>query len=126
MVDRMYIDYRRRPKAFEPTTSYNVYPATLLGGGEPTRLTTAGVTPSFFNTLGVRPHIGRAFTAGEDQQGANSLVIIGARVWRDRFGGDTAGVRPSVTPRGPPHTLPRVVAGRRVLSPHPPPPWPTA
>ncbi len=110
MVDRMYIDYRRRTKAFESTTSYNVYPATLLGGGEPTRLTTAGVTPSFFNTLGVRPPIGRAFTAGEDQQGANAIVILGARLWRDRFSSDTAVIGRSITVEGHAKTIVGVMA----------------
>src|SRR5258708_5442669 len=110
MADEEYLLYRRVTKTFESTTSYTVYPATLLGTGEPTLLTTAGVRPSFFNTLGVRPHIGRAFTAGEDQQGANSLVIIGARVWRARFGGDTAVIGRSITVEGHAKTIVGVMA----------------
>ena len=35
MVDREYVNYRRLTKTFASTTSYNTYPATLLGAGTP-------------------------------------------------------------------------------------------
>lgn len=100
MVDREYVDYRRLTKAFAATTSYSQYPATLLGAAEPLRLATAGVTPSFFNTLGVRAQLGRVFREQEDAPGANAVAIIAARLWRERFGGDTAAIGRSVTIEG--------------------------
>jgi putative ABC transport system permease protein len=100
MVDREYVDYRRLTRSFAATTSYTQYPATLLGAAEPLRLATAGVTPSFFSTLGVPAQLGRVFRKGEDAPGANAVAIIAARLWRERFGGDTATIGRSVTIEG--------------------------
>ena len=106
MPDREYLDYRRQTKAFQSTTSYNAYPATLLGAGEPLRVSTAGVTPSFFATLGVRARLGRVFTDGGDQSDADAaVVIISAQLWREHFGADTTIVGRSVTVEGFPKTI---------------------
>ena len=100
MFDREYLNYRRLTKTFSSTTSYNTYPATLLGAGEPLRLQTASVTVTFFHTLGVRPQLGRAFTTGDDQPGGSAIVIIADNLWRDRFGADPAVVGRSVSVEG--------------------------
>jgi predicted permease len=100
MADREYLDFRTATRAFESTTSYNTYPATLLGAGEPVRLPTAGVTPSFFATLGIRPQLGRAFADGDDRPGANAIVVISAKLWRERFGADRRVIGRSVSVEG--------------------------
>jgi putative ABC transport system permease protein len=101
MTDREYLDYFRLTKAFQSTTSYNTYPATLLGAGEPLRVPTAGVTPSFFTTLGVRARLGRVFTDTGDQSDADAaVVIISAQLWREHFGADTTIIGRSVTVEG--------------------------
>jgi putative ABC transport system permease protein len=110
MVDREYMTYRSLTRAFAATTSYNTYPATLLGAGEPVRLRTASVTPTFFTTLGVEPRLGRAFRAGDDAPGANNIAIIGYKLWRDRFGGDTAAIGRSVSIEGYRKTIVGVMA----------------
>jgi predicted permease len=100
MVDKEYLKYRSLTTAFASTSTYNSYPATLLGAGEPIRLATASVAPSFFGTLGVRAAHGRVFRDREDQPGSNAVVIIGHRLWRDRFGGDTTVIGRSVSVEG--------------------------
>ncbi|MBX3747893.1 MAG: ABC transporter permease [Verrucomicrobiae bacterium] len=46
------------------------------------------VQANFFEVLGVRPVLGRAFVEGEDEAGAAERVaVIGHRLWRNRFGG---------------------------------------
>ena len=100
MIDREYLSYRRLTKTFASTTSYNTYPATLLGAGEPLRLQATSVTVTFFYTLGVRPRIGRGFASGDDLPGANAIVIIADNLWRDRFGADTAVVGRSISVEG--------------------------
>jgi predicted permease len=100
MLDRDYVVYRRLTTAFATTASYNSYPATLLGVGEPLRAATTSVTPSFFRTLGVRAAHGRAFRDGDDEPGANAVVVIGDRLWRDRFGADSNVIGRSVTIEG--------------------------
>lgn len=87
MFDRQYVTYQKTTRAFESTTSYNVFPATLTRAGEPARISTVAVTDGFFSVLGVAPAIGRAF-APDDHTGANKTVILSDAIWRDRFSAD--------------------------------------
>jgi putative ABC transport system permease protein len=105
MTDKEYVRYRSITSRFTSTSTYNTYPATLLGGGEPVRLATASVSSNFFGTLGVRAAHGRVFRPEEEQLGANNVVVIGNRLWRDRFGGDTTVIGRSVTLEGHTKTI---------------------
>jgi hypothetical protein len=59
-------------------------------GGRIRRLSGASVTAAYFTTLGIPPAYGRTFTADDDQPGAPTEVVLGARLWRRRFGADPA------------------------------------
>ena len=53
------------------------------------RVQTGVVSANYFDALGVRPMIGRAFRDGEDQPGATPVVVLSYRFWRERLGGDS-------------------------------------
>lgn len=55
------------------------------------------VTGEFFEVLGVRPVVGRAFTAAEDLEGAERVLVISHAFWRARYGGDADVVGRSLT-----------------------------
>jgi len=58
-------------------------------GGYPERLFGQAVTPSLFETLNVRPILGRVFLEEEAARGSQSLVVVlSHRLWQRRFGGD--------------------------------------
>jgi putative ABC transport system permease protein len=105
MTDKEYLQFRARTKTLSPIGTYNSYPATLLGAGEPLRLATASATPSLFSALGVRAAHGRVFREGEDTPSTSSVVVIGDRLWRERFGGDTTVIGRSVSVEGYPKTI---------------------
>jgi putative ABC transport system permease protein len=47
------------------------------------------VTGNYFETLGVKPLLGRMFTAAEDRvPGSDPFVVVSYGYWRDRFSGD--------------------------------------
>jgi putative ABC transport system permease protein len=54
------------------------------------RVTGAYVTGNTFALLGVRPALGRDFTAADDRPGAAPVAILGHRIWQTRFRGDPA------------------------------------
>lgn len=84
-----YIDWRGRAKSFSAIGAFSgLQGLTLDDRGEPTRVTTAALTPSALAALNVRPVIGRLF-APEDAAGG-PVAIISEAFWRGRFASDTA------------------------------------
>jgi putative ABC transport system permease protein len=64
----------------------------LEGHGEPARLSYAGVTASFFETLAARPLMGRTFRPEEDVPNAPGVVVLNHAAWVTRFGADPGAV----------------------------------
>ena len=58
----------------------------LAGTGEPERVTGVPVTEGFFELLGVRPWLGRHFTAEECLWGAPRTAIVSYSFWQRRLG----------------------------------------
>ena len=75
----------------------------LPGGGE--RLTGAAVTPSMFSLLGQSPALGRFFLPDESREGANALLVLSDRGWRERFNADPAIVGRSLIVDGKPYEV---------------------
>lgn len=84
-----YADWSRTSHSFSHVAVYRPESFALASGGEPERLAGAKVSASLFPALGVRPALGRVFTAQEDRKGAWPVALLGSGVWRARFGGDT-------------------------------------
>jgi putative ABC transport system permease protein len=57
----------------------------LSGDGEPERVIGARVTPTFFSTLGVSPHLGSIPGAAEIP--AEGVALLSWEVWQRRYGG---------------------------------------
>ena len=57
-------------------------------GRDPLQLVGHRVSASFLPMLGVPPRMGRLFTQGEEQTGADAVVILGYAAWQREFGGD--------------------------------------
>ena len=72
----------------------------LTGGQEPERIRLADVTTNLFETLAVRPMLGRTFTASDGQRGAADVVVLAHGLWKRQFGADTniAGSRSVLPP----------------------------
>src|SRR6185437_12462357 len=65
-----YVDYRDRSRVFAAIAGYENIDLDLTGDGPPQRLAAGRVTSTLFSTLGVRPFMGRDFTAADGQEGA--------------------------------------------------------
>ncbi len=59
---------------------------TLTGAGDPMRIDATMVTAKLLDLIGARLEWGRNFTEREDSAGGAPAVILGARLWRERFG----------------------------------------
>lgn len=52
------------------------------------RVVASAVTANYFDVLGVRPVLGRAFLLNENQPGRNAVVVLSNRFWRTAMGAD--------------------------------------
>ena len=66
----------------------------LDGVGEPTRLSYAGVSGAFFETLGAQPLLGRVIAPPDDVPNAESVAVMSHGLWSRRFGSDSGDRRP--------------------------------
>ena len=95
--------WRDQARSFDSLSA--VEPGSVLAGdGEPEVLGAAGITANLFDTLGVRPVIGRGFLPEEEQPDKDPVVITD-RLWRRRFGASRAVVGQKVRLDGRPHTV---------------------
>src|SRR6185369_13569331 len=92
----MYIDWRDQNKVFSQMSastesSYaNGGDMNLAIGSGSVRVRAARVSANYFDTLGIRPAIGRSFEASEEQYGANPVAILTNKLWQRLFGADPA------------------------------------
>jgi predicted permease len=85
-----YLDFQRRSERFEQLTAFAAVETNLTPKqGEPTRLAALAISHEFLPTLGVRPIVGRVFTAEEDAPGGGARVaVISADLWQRLFSRD--------------------------------------
>jgi predicted permease len=81
-----FLDWQRDNRSFDAMVAYRNGDAKLTGAGEPENLSGRMVSAGFFEVLGVKPLLGRTFTADEDRLGANPTVMISEGLWKRKFG----------------------------------------
>src|SRR3569833_1431903 len=82
-----YKDWRDQSHSFESFGAVRNLSMTLVGGAEPGQLPAQMATASLFDILGVRPALGRSFTAEEDKAGGSPVALISHNLWQRRFNG---------------------------------------
>ena len=92
-----YRDWTQASTSFERIGAFTDISVNLVGSGEPERLEGTAVSASLFPTLGVRPALGRAFTDGDDRDGAPATVVLSDRLWRTVFGADEGVIGRKIT-----------------------------
>jgi predicted permease len=85
-----YLDRREGMKSIVESGLFTGENFNLAIDGAPERAHGVRATPSLFATLGVAPALGRAFTEGEAEPGADRVVVLGDAMWRNRVGADPA------------------------------------
>ena len=80
-------DYRDLGGVFSDLALVWPLRSSLSGGGRPEQVSGQMVSARYFETLGVRPVVGRTFLPEEDRV-ARPVVVLGHGLWRRRFGAD--------------------------------------
>jgi putative ABC transport system permease protein len=83
-----FADWRDRNRIFEQIGAYGEKYFIVTGGDEAQRIRGAGISPSLFPLLRVKPAFGRVLLPEDDRVEASPVVLLSHRLWRERFGAD--------------------------------------
>ncbi len=81
----------------------------LLAGAQPGAairyVQATRVSAGYFEVLGIRPLLGRGFSADEDRPDGRKAVVLGYPLWQSAFGGDPHVLGKGITLKGEPYTV---------------------
>ncbi len=92
-----FLEVAQRNRSFDALAVVRSWQPSLTAAGEPTRLAGDQVSPDYFAALGVRPSLGRDFTAADDVPGAPRVVIVSTSFAERRFGSADAVLDRTIT-----------------------------
>ena len=82
------MDFEKQSTSFEQVASWTGCAFSLTGDGPPQLVDGGKVSWNFFETLGAKPILGRAFLPADDDPGAGHVAILARGLWQSRYGGD--------------------------------------
>ena len=88
--------FKERAKSFEALALIQPNGLNLTGRGDPAIVNVAEVSTDYFSVAGVPPLLGRPFAPGEDQGGGAKVVVLGHKLWTQRFGSDPGVVNQTI------------------------------
>jgi len=80
-----YQDWRDQSRSFEAMGAVRNSLMTMTGFAEAERIPSQNVTANLFDLLGVKPELGRTFSAAEDKPGAPAVALISHSLRERRF-----------------------------------------
>jgi predicted permease len=98
-------DWKNQNTVFAGISAYAFTSFNLEGGDTPQRIPGINVAANYFDVLGVKPTLGRAFLPGEDVAGRENVVVIGDELWRRNFAADPGIVNRTIPLNGQKYTV---------------------
>ena len=99
-------DWQRQAQGLSGIAAWVSMQTHLAGRGPARMVRTTFATPRLFETLGVRPILGRTFRDDENVHGGDlRKVVLGYGLWQDAFGGSPEVIGRKVRMRGRPHEV---------------------
>jgi putative ABC transport system permease protein len=103
----VFAEWQKQNRSFSDLAMFGEedFNLSAAGGQLPEKLRGVNCTWNLLSTLGVRPALGRDFTAADDQHAANGTALISWSLWKRRFGGDPALLNQSIHLNGRSYTV---------------------
>jgi predicted permease len=83
-------DYRAATRTLDQIVEYGDLTFNVVGDGEPHIAIGGLVTSNYFETLGLRPQLGRTLASQDDGTSAAPVMVLTHDYWMRVYGGDTA------------------------------------
>ena len=98
-------DVESQTKTFSRLGGMVLQPLAYTAGTEPIQLQIGQVSGGFFETLGVKPQLGRFITTEDDKNGAPFVVVLSHESWVKQFGSDAQIVGKAIPLSGNMYTI---------------------
>src|SRR5436190_1725386 len=85
-----FVDYKNENRVFDDMGAVEDAHFVLRAGDYPERIFAVRTTANIFAMMGLRPALGRTFSASENQSGHENVAVLSNAIWRERFGSDRA------------------------------------
>jgi putative ABC transport system permease protein len=83
-----FLDWRDEARSFSAMAAFVSTRVTVVApGGDPVSEQTRYASAALLPMLGVKPVVGRLYTASDDQPGAARVTVLDYGLWQRRFGG---------------------------------------
>jgi putative ABC transport system permease protein len=102
---REFLDLQSQVTTFASVGAAAPQYVSLTGRAEPLELLAMRGTASLFPMLGVKPELGRLFTAEEDVLGRNNVTLLTHKLWKEQLGGDPKVVGRKISIDGKPYLV---------------------
>jgi predicted permease len=100
MSPSLYFVYQDHNRTFESIALYRTDLVAITGSGQPEQEETLTVTHTLLPLLGVKPYLGRNFSAQDDSDGTPLTTVITWGYWQRHFGGRSSVVGSHLTTNG--------------------------
>src|SRR5215207_8876761 len=98
-------DWKERSRSFSAIGGMQYRSFTVSDGSDSDRYAGAAVSHELFPLLGKSAQVGRVFTAQDDRQGAEPVVLIADDLWRRRYNADPSIIGRAIQVNSRPHTV---------------------
>ena len=100
-----YEDWKNQNTVFAGIAAYQGTSFNLSTSDTPQRVPGLRVAANYFDVLGAKPELGRAFLPGEDVAGNQRVVLIGDDLWRRNFAADPGIINREIAVNGEKFTV---------------------
>jgi predicted permease len=111
-----FLEWQRENRSFAFLAAYRPSDFTLAGTAQTEHLQGTLISAEFFDTLGVKPLIGRNFKADEDRLGGAPAVLLSEGFWRRRYGAQPTILGQTITLTGTAYTVVGIIAANFYFS----------
>jgi predicted permease len=80
-----FLAWEEESRSFERLAAWSAGTYTVRTDETAERVRGVSVSPNYFEALGVQPLVGRLFSTEEHGPAGDAVVVIGERLWRERF-----------------------------------------
>src|SRR5262249_25007134 len=100
-----FVAWRERNRSFTHLGMATAFRQNFMLGGQPEEIVGTMASSDVFPALGVTPALGRAYSASEDLQNNDRVIIVSHELWRTRLGARPDVIGTTINTNGVQRTL---------------------